>query len=162
MIDNGTHSVDIARFLLGPLDEIQAVEGKRVQQLSVEDTARIFARSKSGVMASIDLSWSLNKQQPYYISIYGAEGTILVGWKESKYRRNSDQDWLQFGTGYDKFAAFTAQLDNFAGAIQGEEILLIQPEDALASVEVIEVAYEAMWRNTWMPIKPEIQEGAST
>lgn len=161
MIDNGTHSVDIARYLLGPLDEIQAVEGKRVQDLSVEDTARIFARSQSGVMASIDLSWSLNKQQPYYISIYGAEGTILVGWRESKYRRNSDQDWLEFGTGYDKFKAFTAQLDNFAGAIQGDEVLLIKPEDALASVEVIEVAYEAMWRNTWMPISKQSKEQVS-
>ena len=73
MIDNGTHSIDIARYLLGPLDEIQAVEGKRVQDLPVEDTVRIFARSESGVMASIDLSWSLNKQQPYYVSVYGTE-----------------------------------------------------------------------------------------
>ena len=152
MIDNGTHSVDIARYLLGPLAEIQAVEGKRIQDLAVEDTVRIFARSDKGVMASIDLSWSLNKQQPYYISIYGAEGTILLGWQESRYRRNSDQDWLVFGTGYNKFDAFRAQLDNFAAAIQGDEVLLIKPEDALASVRTIEVAYEAMWRNTWMPI----------
>ena len=152
MIDNGTHSVDIARYLLGPLAEIQAVEGKRIQNLEVEDTVRIFARSDKGVMASIDLSWSLNKQQPYYISIYGSEGTILIGWQESRYRRNSDQDWLEFGTGYNKFDAFRAQLDNFAAAIKGDEVLLIKPEDALASVRTIEVAYEAMWRNTWMPI----------
>ena len=32
---------------------------------------------------------------------------------------------------------------------------LIKPDEALASVEAIEVAYEAMWRNTWMPIKKE-------
>ena len=152
MIDNGTHSVDIARYLLGPLAEIQAVEGKRIQDLQVEDTVRIAARTEDGVMASIDLSWSLNKQIPEYISIYGDQGTIIIGWKESKYRRNSDQDWIVFGSGYNKFDAFTNQIENFAGAIRGEETLLIQPEDALASVAVIEVAYEAMWRNTWMPI----------
>lgn len=159
MIDNGTHSVDIARYLLGPLAEIQVVEGKRIQDLPVEDTVRIAARTEDGVMASIDLSWSLNKQQPDYISIYGAEGTILIGWKESKYRRNSDQDWIVFGNGYNKYDAFTNQIENFAGAIQGDETLLIKPEDALASVAVIEVAYEAMWRNTWMPVKNEsVQE----
>ncbi len=152
MIDNGTHSVDIARYLLGPLAELQAVEGKRIQDLPVEDTVRVFARSEDGVMASIDLSWSLNKQQPYYISIYGARGTVLVGWKESRYRRTSDQEWIVFGTGYDKTKAFTAQLENFAGAIHGDEELTIKPIDALASVAVIEVAYEALWRNTWMSV----------
>ena len=152
MIDNGTHSVDIARYLLGPLSELQAVEGNRIQDLPVEDTVRMFVRSESGVMASIDLSWSLNKQQPYYISIYGAQGTVLVGWKESKYRRTSDQEWIVFGGGYDKTKAFTAQLENFAKGIWGEEVFLVSPDDALASVEVIEVAYEAMWRDTWLPI----------
>ncbi len=155
MIDNGTHSVDIARYLLGPLAELQAVEGKRIQNLPVEDTVRMFARSESGVMASIDLSWSLNKQQPYYVSIYGAQGTVLVGWKESKYRRSSDQEWIVFGGGYDKTRAFTAQLENFAKGIHGDELFLVQPADALASVDVIEVAYEAMWRDTWLPINKE-------
>ena len=155
MIDNGTHSVDIARYLLGPLAEIQVIEGKRIQNIPVEDTVRIAARTEGEVMASIDLSWSLNKQQPEYISIYCAQGTILVGWKESKYRRSSDQDWIVFGKGYNKFDAFTNQIENFAGAIQGDENLLITSEDALASVAVIEVAYEAMWRNTWMPVNSD-------
>ena len=154
LIDNGTHSVDIARYLLGPITEIQAVEGRRVQDLPVEDTVRIFARTDKGVMANIDLSWSLNKQSPDYISLYGSQGTILVGWRESKYRRNNDQEWIVFGNGYNKFDAFTAQLENFALAIAGEEALVIKVEDALASVATIEVAYESLWRNSWMPISP--------
>jgi predicted dehydrogenase len=155
LIDNGTHSVDIVRYLLGPLAEVQAVEGKRIQDLPVEDTVRLFLRTEKNEMASIDLSWSLDKQSPYYISIYGAEGTVLVGWKDSKYRRHSDQDWIVFGKGYDKFDAFQNQIDNFVAAIHGEDALRIKPADALASVDVIEVAYEALWRDTWVPIRKE-------
>jgi predicted dehydrogenase len=157
LIDNGTHSVDIIRYFLGPLAEVQAMEGKRIQHLDVEDTCRLFVRSEQGVMGSIDLSWSLNKNSPHYISIYGSNGTVLVGWQESKYRRTSDQEWIDFGQGYNKFAAFTAQIENFCDAIHGEDALRIQPHDAIASVDVIEVAYEAMRQSSWLPI-----EGAET
>lgn len=160
LIDNGTHSVDIMRFFLGPLAELQVVEGRRVQKLDVEDTVRMFVKSSDGVMGSIDLSWSMNKEQPAYISIYGSQGTVLVGWKESKYRRSANEDWIVFGQGYNKFQAFRGQIENFARAIRGEDKLLVTPEDALASVEVIEAAYESLRSNRWQPVvhrewKPE-------
>ena len=50
------------------------MEGNRIQVIPVEDTAKMFVRSESGVMGSIDLSWSVNKELPYYLSIYGREG----------------------------------------------------------------------------------------
>jgi predicted dehydrogenase len=149
LIDNGTHSVDIMRYFLGPLAELQVVEGKRVQDIPVEDTVRVFVRSARGVMGSIDLSWSINKELPYYLSIYGSEGTIHVGWKESKLRGKGDADWTVFGRGYDKLQAFAGQLDNFVRSIRGEEASLITLQDALASVEVIDAAYDAMWRANW-------------
>lgn len=151
LIDNGTHSVDIMRYFLGPLAEIQVVEGKRVQGLPVEDTVRMFVRSDSGVMGSIDLSWAINKQQPHYICIYGSQGTVVVGWRESKYRRRSDEDWITFGSGYNKLQAFTEQIENFAQAIRGEDTLRVSAEDALASVETVEAAYAALERSRWLP-----------
>jgi predicted dehydrogenase len=152
LIDNGTHSVDVTRFCLGELAEIQAMEGNRIQELPVEDTAKMFIRSRSGVLASIDLSWSVSKELPYFIAVYGSTGTILVGWRESKYRRTGEQEWTVFGGGYDKVAAFQRQIENFAGAVRGEEPLVVTPEDALASVQVIEAAYRSLARGAWEPI----------
>ncbi|HVF49570.1 MAG TPA: Gfo/Idh/MocA family oxidoreductase [Pyrinomonadaceae bacterium] len=152
LIDNGTHSVDLMRYFLGPLADVQVVEGIRSQRLEVEETVRIFVRSTGGVMGSIDLSWSLNKELDNYISIYGSEGTLHVGWKESKYRRASGGEWVVIGKGYDKVLAFRSQLQNFSRAIMGIEPLLITPEDALASVEVIEAAYAALRRSQWTTV----------
>lgn len=129
------------------------VEGRRIQQLDVEDTVRMFDRTNDGTMGSIDLSWSMNKEQSYYLSIYGSHGTVLVGWKDSKYRRSNDTDWVQFGEGYNKLQAFRGQIENFTRAIRGEDKLLVSPEDALASVEVIETAYDSLHHNVWQPVK---------
>ncbi|MEQ9410284.1 MAG: Gfo/Idh/MocA family oxidoreductase [Fuerstiella sp.] len=153
LIDNGTHSIDIMRFLLGSVTELQVVEGRRIQNLDVEDTARLFVRNASGAMGSIDLSWSMNKVQPHFISIYGSNGTLLVGWKESRYQLAGDSEWKVFGSGYDKVAAFSNQLKNFAGAISGEEELIIDATDALASVMAMETAYEALRSSEWHQVQ---------
>ena len=158
LIDNGTHSVDVARYCLGELAEVQAMEGNRIQFLPVEDTAKMFIRSRDGVLGSIDLSWSVSKELPYFIAIYGSHGTILVGWRESKYRAAGDSDWTVFGAGYNKVEAFQRQIENFAGAVRGEAALVVTPEDALASVQVIEAAYRSLARGAWEPIAEPREE----
>lgn len=152
LIDNGTHSIDIMRYLLGSVTELQVVEGRRIQDLPVEDTVRLFVKNTEGAMGSIDLSWSMNKVQPHFISIYGSKGTLQVGWQESRYKLANDSDWTVFGSGYDKVAAFSNQLKNFAGAIQGSEDLIIDAKDALASVLTMETAYEALKSSKWHPV----------
>jgi predicted dehydrogenase len=162
LIDNGTHSVDLMRYFLGPLAEVQVVEGKRSQELAVEETVHIFVRSVGGVMGNIDLSWSINKEQENYLSIYGSQGTVKVGWKQSKYRLSSESDWVLFGHGYDKVQAFRSQIENFSGAISGEEQLLVTPLDALASVEVIEAAYAALRRSQWTTVNRKLSVARDT
>jgi predicted dehydrogenase len=153
LIDNGTHSVDLIRYFLGPIKEVHAIEGKRIQGLEVEDTAQIFVRSTGGVMGKVDLSWSLNKELESYIDIYGSEGNIRVGWKESKYRQTGNSDWVVFGDGYKKIEAFRNQIENFSRAILGKEPLVIQSTDAIASVEVVEAAYDSLQRDHWVPVQ---------
>jgi predicted dehydrogenase len=153
LIDNGTHSVDLMRLFLGPLTEALAIETTRLQDVPVEDTVQLFLRSADGVVASSSLSWSISRDSESYLSIYGTEGTIHVGWRVSKYNLHSRKDSVIFGNGYDKTQAFKDQIVNFARAIRGEEPLRISSEDALASVQVIEAAYESMRNCRWTPVR---------
>jgi len=148
LIDRGTHSVDIMRFLLGSIIDLQVVEGRRIQVPDVEDTVRLFLRSESGAAGSIDLSWSMNNVHSHFISVYGSEGTLLVGWDESKYRSN-DSDWTVFGSGYNEVAAFSSQILNFVETIYGDQELAVSHEAALASVSTIETGYEALRTEKW-------------
>lgn len=152
LIDNGAHSVDIARFFLGPITLIQAQFGCQIQEMKVEDTARIYFQTKSNVMGMIDLSWSLNKESPNYISIYGTEGTLLIGWKLSQYKLHEKDKWEVFGTGYDKQKAFGNQARHFIECIVFGKKPLIKNVDELAAVKAIETAYKSSKINKWLRV----------
>jgi predicted dehydrogenase len=152
LIDNGTHSVDIIRYFLGAIDSVLAVESGGSQGLKVDENVKMLAKTRNNVTASVDLTWGINKELPYFISIYGTNGTLHIGWRESKYRVNSNANWNVFGKGYDKVASFKGKIENFARALRGEDMLFIKPEDALASVQVIEAAYKSLNQNLWQPV----------
>lgn len=152
LIDNGTHSVDIIRYFLGAIEEVLAVETSGTQNLSVDENVKLLARTANNVVAGVDLTWGINKELPNFISVYGTNGTLHIGWRESRYKLNSSPDWTVFGKGYDKIQAFRSKIENFRNAISGKEELLIKPADALASVEVIEAAYKSLNQNLWQKV----------
>lgn len=154
LIDNGSHSVDIFRYLFGPVRSLQATTGKQWQDIQVEDTCHLHLRSADNTYGSVDLSWSIHKEDPYFIHIFGTAGMLQVGWKGSRYRQSEKMDWVLFGTGYDKFRAVGSQLANFAEAITGEGTPLIAAEDAIESVRVIQTAYLAAEKNGWHKVNP--------
>lgn len=160
LIDNGTHSVDIIRYFLGAISDVLALETSGTQNLAVDENVKLLAKTGNGIAASVDLTWGINKELPNFISVYGTNGTLHIGWRESKYKLNSNPDWTIFGKGYDKVQAFKAKIDNFANAIRGKEDLLIKPEDALASVEVIEAAYKSLSQNLWQRVTEKADTAA--
>ena len=150
LIDNGTHSADLFRYLLGPLTEVLAVADPNLQPLEVEDTVRLFARNADGVTAHADLSWSLDPRRPTFLELYGSDGCLEIGWRSSRIR-DSDGPWRPFGAGYDKGAAFVRMLEDFCGALDGKTPSST-PDDALASVAVIQTAYEALEQGSWQRV----------
>jgi predicted dehydrogenase len=104
--------------------------------------------SSAGVIGTVDLSWSLHKQVPWYVRLTGSEGVIEVGWQSSRWQRRGG-GWHQFGRGYDKVAAFAAQLRDFAASSRGAQAPAIGDADALASVAVIAAAYRSAADRQW-------------
>ncbi len=152
LMDNGTHSVDIIRYFLGAITDVLALETSGTQNLSVDENVKLLTKTANGVAASVDLTWGINKELPNFISIYGTNGTLHIGWQTSIYKLNSSPDWTIFGKGYDKVQAFKSKLENFRNAIMSGEDLLTKPSDALASVEVIEAAYKSLNQNLWQKV----------
>ena len=126
----------------------------------MEDSATLFARTAEGLTARADLSWSFSNENESFINIFGTHGTVSIGWRQSRYRQNSSPEWILFGQGYNKLAAFRAQLENFCNAVRGTEPLLITSEDAVASVEVIQAAYQSLASGGWVPVPTRREDRA--
>lgn len=152
LIDQGSQALDLTRYLFGPMTELQVLEGKRVQNLGVEDTVRINLRATNRGLGSIDLSWSVNRAQDAFYTVRGSEGTLILGWTESRYHRHAQGRWIPFGTGYDELASLRGQVENFARAIRGEEELAVDAEDGLASVQNVQAAYRSLHNFLWVTI----------
>ena len=162
VIDNGTHSADIVRYLLGPIVSVFLIEEPSVQNLPVEDNALLLFRTAAGAMARVDLSWSFDKQLPDYLRIYGTQGTVHIGWKKSRYKQSSSSEWICFGRGYGKIAAFRGQLRDFCRAIDGKQSTLVTAADALASAQVIQAAYQSAKTNTWSDVAQDFRPTLAT
>jgi predicted dehydrogenase len=162
LIDKGSTAVDIVRHLLGPIQWVHAEEGRRIQSEDVEDTVRLEARTTSGIMGTIHLSWTLKSAGDDYFRIYGTQGNLCIGWKKSMYRPNGAIDWINFGEGYSTVKALTLQISNFTNVVGEEETPEICAEDELESVHVIETAYQSLLSGQYLDIHPVPVPAASS
>jgi predicted dehydrogenase len=151
VIDNGVHSVDLVRFLLGPVTAVLATEAARPAGWLVEDTARLQLRTAAGIDAHVELSWSIDKSLPDFLRVYGTDGELRVGWRESAWRVYGGE-WQVFGPGYGKHEAMGGALDRFCRAVRGEDHLDPTAADAAAAVHVIDAAYESLRRGSWVEV----------
>ena len=145
LADNGPHAFDLLRGLVGSLDRVVHVRASRVAGMGVEEEARVFATAGPARSAvSVELAWSYHRDCAWYLSLVGSAGQLELGWKQSRFKRHAEPTWTVIGPGYDKHAAFAAQLANFAAASRKQAEPRVTPADALASVEAVEMAYEVL------------------
>jgi predicted dehydrogenase len=88
----------------------------------------------------------------YFVELYGSNGTVRVGWRDSKYKPATSPDWIVFGKGYDKLGALRRNIEDFARVVRHGGTPLLTAEDALASVLGVEAAYASLKSAEWVPV----------
>lgn len=153
LIDNGTHAVDIVRYLVGPIRRVSAMRGPSELSDVVEDTAIMLAETGCDAIASIQVSWAIAPNNESFVVMHGTEGSIEIGWSRSMHRGADGGEWVPFGHGYSKMEALGSNVENFAAASRGREPMRISTAEVLASVAVIEGAYRGINSGQWIEIE---------
>jgi predicted dehydrogenase len=148
IIDNGCHAFDIVSYLFGSVTRVQANLHKPQQRLTVEDGATIQVRAGDGIVGKLDVSWSLSTGRDSYVTVYGAKGTIEIGWRSSRVKVGTG-DWEPLGGAYDKIDAHRRMLTCFVDACSGKETAWISTVECLRTVAAVEAAYRSIHSGGW-------------
>jgi predicted dehydrogenase len=80
-IDEGSHGIDLLRWMIGDIAEISAFTANRKKpELDGEDIAVAIVRYANGALGEIATAWSMNAdvQMRNILEIYGAKGSLVM------------------------------------------------------------------------------------
>jgi predicted dehydrogenase len=85
LMDNGTHILDMVRYVMGDATEVFGQATNRVWQLAVEDEAVTLLRRSDGATASVEASWDEWKGYRFFIEAYGDRGMVRASYAPMQY-----------------------------------------------------------------------------
>ena len=74
LMDNGTHLIDLVRYIAGDPSEVFGLATHKVWGLEVEDEGLALLRTAEGTTASIEASWHEWRGYRFHIEAYGDRG----------------------------------------------------------------------------------------
>jgi predicted dehydrogenase len=163
LMDNGTHIIDLVRYIVGDATEVYGHALHRVWGLGVEDEAMALLRNEDGVAASIEASWDEWKGYRFHIEAYGDRGmakayyapmfaTVIrldrPGGQKSVERRFYPEAIVREkfrGWQSTVIQAFVEEFDDFAGAAAGQSGSgrIALAADGMRAVQIAHAVYDS-------------------
>ncbi|KKK33451.1 dehydrogenase [Salinicoccus sediminis] len=153
MGDLGVHKADLIRFLLGEeVTEVGGMISKKAKDFSdVDDNAVCVLRTESGIIGTLQASWSFYGAEDNSTVIYGEKGVLrlLNDDRHSFIFTGTDGEVLKenYGgiqTNDDAGQSKSSQvMDRFISALKGGERVPVTAADAKNSVRIILDAFES-------------------
>lgn len=162
LLVNLVHDIDLLRYLLGEIDDVQAMASHKTRGFANEDSAVINLRFACGALGSAVLSDC--SVSPWSWEMNAGENAVYAHTPENCYLLSGTQGalaipqmrWWHYGekTGWheplisetlqvEAIDPFVLQLNHFLQVIRGEATPIIDAADALRSLEVIDAIRQA-------------------
>ena len=161
LMDNGTHMIDLVRYIAGDPNEVFGFATHKVWGLDVEDEAIALLRTAEGITASIEASWHEWRGYRFHVEAYGDRGMARAyyapmmatvvrldkpGGKRSVERRFYPKTILREkikGWQSTVIQAFVEELADFVAAARGEPQSgrLAVGTDGLRAIQIAHATY---------------------
>jgi UDP-N-acetyl-2-amino-2-deoxyglucuronate dehydrogenase len=153
-MNQASHYVDLAHWLMGPVQSVQAMMGTLERKIEAEDTGVLNIRWRNGAMGSVSVTMlTYPKNYEGSITILGEKGTVRIGgvavneiqeWTFEDFRPEDEaiktasyETTSVYGFGHPLY------YDNVIKTLQGKEKALVDGQEGLSSLELLIAAYRA-------------------
>jgi len=146
MIDNGSHSSDLFRFLVGDPTRVTSVIGNVFQDIAVEDFCILLLDMGGKAFGEITSSVSL-QVCGNWIEWYGTKGTAYIsywnaGHPDLSYRLGGSQDTVAVDCSHLP-ERFPGQIAHFLECVREGREPAVTAEDGLKASKILTAAYES-------------------
>jgi len=147
VIDHTVHVVDLMRwFMSAEVKEVYAEIDSRLSDTPIDDCGILTMEFDNGAFATLDCSWSRNKQYPTWgdvtLDIVGSLGTLTIDAFRQRLHVYTDTSGYRHHFWGDDMDA--GLIRDFVQTVrEGKEEASITGEDGLRAVEVALAAYES-------------------
>jgi UDP-N-acetyl-2-amino-2-deoxyglucuronate dehydrogenase len=166
-MNQASHYVDLAHWLMGPVQSVQAMMGTLERKIEAEDTGVLNIRWRNGAMGSVSVTMlTYPKNLEGSITILGEKGTVRIGgvavneiqeWQfaealpeDEAIKQASYETTSVYGFGHPMY------YDNVIKSLRGEEKPLVDGQEGLASLELLIAAYRAARDNNTVNLPLEL------
>lgn len=158
LLDMGIHSIDLCRWLLGPIASVSGQTKTLVKRIPVEDNAVMLLEFKNGAMGYIEVGWT---SRPGFsgIEIYGTEGSIICdywnGMKVCRGKASAGRDTVYEWETVEPEpirGGWPAEIPYWLDVLDGKRKLEMDGRAGRAALEVALAAYKSSRTGRRIPI----------
>lgn len=145
LMNQGVHSVDLLRWLCGPVESVTAQSGTLAHTIAAEDTTVATLRFASGALGVVTTTTATPPGFPATISVFGSRGSVELG--QGEVRRWDVPGVAEPGTGSIPsgaaeplrigHAGHLAQWTRIIDALQTSSPVPVGVDDALETVRLL-------------------------
>lgn len=153
-MNQASHYVDLAQWLMGPVQSVQAMMGTLERHIETDDTGVLNIRWRNGAMGSMSVTMlTYPKNFEGSITILGEKGTVRLGGvavneiQEWNFADKREEDEAIQSANYETTSVYgfghPLYYDNVIQTLRGEQKALVDAQEGLQSFEFLIAAYRA-------------------
>lgn len=146
LLDNGSHSIDIFRFLVGEILKVNAIFNKKARAIEDIRHCAITLEAVNSVLGIIELDgYSPGSKGREIIEVYGDKGSGVIDYMGQSFLNNISSNRKKgLDNKEDQYHnRFRSEIAHFIDCIKGKSNPLIGAVEGLKDLEVIEAVFKA-------------------
>ncbi len=158
LMNQASHYVDLAEWLIGPVAEVQAMIGTLARKIEVEDTGVVNIKWENGALGSVAVTMlTYPKNYEGSITIIGEHGTVSISGEALneinhwEFKEKTDQDNLIYDSNYESQSVYgnghLKYFKNIVDVFQKNSAPAVDGFEGLKSLELLIAIYRSANEN---------------